>query len=531
MRNADEFLKFANETIDDKLGWWIESGALPDSPNDKPSSSVKPIATALIPDSVYGFGVQEVHEEWLNIYGGGPSTGFDYDGIWVLNDDGYTKFMRVMSVNASPEEAVYFQTAFKTQMQLMGMSEAEIAKVELTTFLGRPAVVTPRIGIPLDWAVETGVVTKSMLPKVLEKGAAQYDLLCDAGGMQFYDTGYQQMSVVMKGSDDFDIFIADLEKPVWRTSPQWRDPATYKAEVRKFLEMDLDDLGKGGFYLPTTVAPIAPAIEQAASSTDDLIYRVVQSDVDGLPYEIGMTKSEWVIVYQGGDDALRLLANKGLPMPPVSGFTKGLRIVGRILGTGLVIVGIGATVYIVGEQIAEAIGLTSIYQVGWLEFQPNVVPVEYDKLSNDQKVLYESMASLWYQTALYHNYYDIRVMNDRYITLPYTGGCHNFTLNDPAVVGVPTVAEDLDVVTPFYECNNGAGEMVFGNMLTGEVIVWSLQSVSATENKWMQMQGNTCLQPAYVTVERITGDKFMTQFEMCVYEGGLSFKPVLFKTE
>ncbi len=422
------------------------------------------------------------------------------------------------------QDPLKMEEATRSAVKTAGFSESKVYSFVLD---GNTFITSPDMGLPWDYYWSIHPWDENIANQLAESLVNNTLALGDQGVIYKSDYGVHQ-AVVSESLQAYPVDYFSVEFVPAGTYGSFGSREAYENWLRPKA---YDFTVSSSAIAVATIIPPAVVQPEVVVPNEPLVTRLVESSVDGKVYPVELTESQWQKVFAGGEEALQLLSSKGLPMPALSTAEKSLKFVGKFVGEGLKIVGIAAAIYVVTDTVTADLGIQDAYQVGWLEFQPSVVPVDYNTITTESgKATYEQFATDWYQTAMYFNYYDIKSLQIRYASLYEFGTtyCNNFTLNDPSVVGVPGVLIDNDVITPWFQCGSSSGEIFFGNMITGERSVWQMISVNGVD-QWQLIEGTQCLKPSFVVIKRVSGETMETQFEMCTSVDGISFKPTLFK--
>ncbi len=531
------FQSYLDNELETEGVWWLTQGELADEPLDKPSA---------IPTAVNGKSkpskIGEEMEPNTGVYIVGECRGNwcpyyldDFDGSWYKNlyQDriGFQPGLNSVSVER-------LKQLYTTQAELAGLSTDSV-QIQTLAGTSHKVVTFPNIGYDLDSLYSSANITDAEVADAFWE-ARQIALRLYVEKKLYIDMGTRQARLKVFYNPATDkVFLQNLSGAKYAGEAGFpvEDISIIKSWYSSWSQLAISELtGKTISEVPIPPYPdtvnsisaantaIPPVINSASEAlpAETKITRLVDSTIDGKTYQVSLTDNEWKNVFSGSDDAIKLMEGK-IPLPS----SKGWQIVGKIAGEGLVLVGTAAAIYAVTNQIALDAGIGNNYQFGWFEFQPYITPVDPGTMTSEALSRYEQFAPLWGDTALFRNYYDIRTMNDRHLSFPMQGGCQTLSLNEPSSVGIPTLLTDKDVILDGFQCDNGNGEIVFGNF-AGDKIVWSLQSVSATENAWVLVEGPNCL-TLNGTVRRTSGETFATQFELCTTNDGLDVKPMIFK--
>ena len=493
LKNSETFEAHLRSIYQEQVEAWRATGALPKEPFDKPGS-IAP--TAGVPQNTSGYKVGdtfdgatilEIEGNWLKIQKGNFSE--EIDEIWKLADR--TRFRRV---HISSDGQTY-RTAFRLALQDIGMDPNTVTEY---VFRGMNATETPNMGVPFKEAFKSGRIPLNELSIYIEKLVQRYIGLSKNFGLQNWDPGTYN-AVITEANE---VFVVDWGHASLKGQPGFLDEVNYSNTVIEYLYEDMADLLDeldDALPAPTVVAP--PPAQPAAPAVPNeptVPVRILSNVSNKVKvYQLELTQAERSILASNTDDAARLLVSKGIPMPNVSIWGKGL----RIIGIGVEYAGYAYMAYELSMEMMEFAGKTenrelrASYGIPTENYTDRAI-ADYNQLVKDG---FGSSSLMW----VYKDSIDAAwgsSLNNR---------CHRIVLDNQLVF----FPHDGDTFTPITMCAN-PDSLIITNLLTNETSWWK-----STNGSWKLMAGSQCHEYPATSLDG-EGESAISMFETCAFEDG-----------
>lgn len=436
-------------------------------------------------DEIYGMTIQEISGSWHLIHFD-PTDPTSQD-LWYNPDT--KQYMRVASFADGEPLLPRYAKAFKAELKIFGMNSTGVIKN--TIFNGRPALIVPEVGVPVRYALQSGVLTiehlESLIPAYIELHGTMYD-----AGVIVKDVGVFQATYVQ----DLDrLFIADVETVVFK-----EEAVLYEFMKKQYMQAVSGSINDNFAYYkkqygrnvqPTAIAPIGmPDDGIPAGSVDDLFPIRFMSAIDGEITIKYATQEQLNRMKLGGEDLLAVTREIGVPMPKGKfGFwTKA----GVVFSEVLFVADIVGTEYIIGINALDILGFGETKQLsGWIDtsseslYSSSVIPQDI-LASETLKIQAEALAAEGFEKSpAYYVYFDHRHITDVLADVMHEIQPYRLDNHGSKSLGL---VDDYDSVLPIAASSPDANTVEYVNVTTGDKIVWRLG-----EGGWTIVQGDSCM--------------------------------------
>jgi hypothetical protein len=417
---------------------------------------------------------------------------------WVRVDQSGIWFGKVVKGLEEANNAIRF---WETNLEINGMARSLASKIDLGMDLY--LVVSPDVGVDWDYHWSSVPWDEALYKNGLVQGMDAYEALYDRGLAIRIDHGPWQFTIDKNGRvmvTDFDTLVVADANGNFPASVANRE--AYLAQVRSEIQGDFSDQPIATpFAPPVQVNPPAPA--NTGSTTRVFIF----STVDKKPHVVKLTEEELRILRSGGDEAARMLATKGLPLPPISMFEKGLRVLGKGL-EAYMYVWLG---YEVSEIMWDVAGFGETVQV-----LPSTMGISTGNMSETALNDYNWLVAEGFESTVAFHVYQEDL--DSVYVATISNGCRKLRLEFPFVTNLPGFP-DADTLIPVQECANPS-QVVLYDLTSGERIIWE-----PTEAGWQKVEGPDCFEYA-APVYNGVGNVVVSPFRTCVTASGITHTPI-----
>lgn len=486
VRNRAEYKQYLTEMLNEDLDVWLNAGSLPERPYDDPLGYVPADQSDALVAPDYPTRMRQI--EFAEIFRGNKLYQCEVEGWLCFKDcdrawgktlvqvrgDGGIYWGKTYVDEVKADIAVRF---WQTQHEMNNSPLVSAVTKELLGN-GQWLVVSPDVGVPWYYYWTKRPFNPSEEAALIQQGKEVYRKLYQLGIACPYEIGCQQWTIDSNGR----VWLVDTDGVEAAVNGVFSENVGTFEDYNKKVERAINAEYGGDHPMIATPGLIPPAgAAQDPLPSGSTTRVLVLSTVDDNVYPVDLTAPERTLLDAGGDEAIRMLATKSIPIPQQSPIVRGAKVVGIGLVYAIDIVGVAVGGYFIVDAYNESLGYGQEIQLtGNFNLPGNLSPSAVEDLKWLE-------ANGFIDTPLFTAY--TRDINTVYVhgNSVYPKCEQRVRLDSRAQVDLPGLIRDNDVRSPIIECASPDSAMLI-NTVTDERIIW--KSVNGV---WIHVEGPSCL--------------------------------------